>query len=290
MYRRRFGPGRRGYQGSDLARQAAFARLRAERSDGRRVALALLASALLFSCTVLAGDGDDGGELTARPPDPSRLLVPPEPPAEEPLVPGLQPLGLAEPRDGLVYVPAGDEPGAGWPLVVMLHGAGGDPRGGLDPFLRLADEHGLILVAPASGGRTWDLILEGYGPDVRTVDQVLGRAFSRYRVDRSRLAIAGFSDGASYALSLGIDNGDLFTHVIAFSPGFAAPGTARGKPRLFVTHGSHDEVLPIGRTSRRILGEVRRDGYDVTYREFDGGHAVPGELAEEAVRWFLGDR
>jgi len=33
----------------------------------------------------------------------------------------------------------------------------------------------------------------------------------------------GFSDGASYALSVGITNGDLFTHVIAFSPGFVAP-------------------------------------------------------------------
>ncbi len=254
------------------------------------MALALLVSVVLSSCTVLAGDGGGGGELRARPPDPSRLLIPPEPPAEGPLVPGLQPLGLSEPRDGLLYLPAGYEPGRSWPLVVMLHGAGGDPRGGLDPFLRLADQHGLILVAPASHGRTWDLILDGYGPDVRTVDQALGRAFGRYGVDRSRLAIAGFSDGASYALSLGLDNGDLFTHVIAFSPGFAAPGTVRGRPRLFVTHGANDEVLPIGRTSRRILADVRRDGYDVTYREFDGGHVVPGDLAEEAVRWFLGDR
>jgi predicted esterase len=35
------------------------------------------------------------------------------------------------------------------------------------------------------------------------------------------LAVSGFSDGASYALSIGPANGDLFTHVMAFSPGFA---------------------------------------------------------------------
>jgi len=51
------------------------------------------------------------------------------------------------------------------------------------------------------------------------------------------VAIQGFSDGASYALSLGLTNGDLFTHVIAFSPGFAAPAEQRGRPRIYVSHG-----------------------------------------------------
>ena len=215
--------------------------------------------------------------------------MPPDAPASDPPAPGLQPLGVAEPRDGLMYVPAGYEPGRPAPFVLMLHGAGGDPHGGLDPFLRLADEHGLILVAPASRGRTWDRVVGGFGPDVQTVDRAMARSFSGLNVDRSRIAVAGFSDGASYALSLGMANGDLFTHVIAFSPGFAAPGSRRGRPRLFVTHGLHDEVLPISSTSRRILRDARREGYDVRYREFDGGHTVPGELAEEAVRWFLDD-
>jgi phospholipase/carboxylesterase len=254
-----------------------------------------VASAILLSCA--AGGGDGGGALTARPPgsvperngDPGRLLMPAEPPAPERAPSGLQPLGLADARDGLLYVPAAYQPGRAAPLVLTLHGAGGDPRGGLDPFLRLADEHGLVLVAPASRRDTWDLVVGGYGPDVRTIDRALARSFSRVDVDRSRLAVAGFSDGASYALSLGMANGDLFTHVIAFSPGFAAPGSRRGRPRLFVAHGLHDDVLPIAATSRRILGDARRDGYDVRYREFAGGHTVPGELADEAVRWFLED-
>ncbi|HYX44880.1 MAG TPA: hypothetical protein VE760_07540 [Acidimicrobiales bacterium] len=221
--------------------------------------------------------------------DPGRVVTPPDLPAREPPAPGLQPLGLAEARDALLYVPPSYAPGRPAPLVVTLHGAGGDPRGGLGPFLGLADVHGLILVAPASRGETWDRVVGGYGPDVRTVDRAMARTFARLDVDRSRLAVAGFSDGASYALSLGMANGDLFTHVIAFSPGFAAPGSRRGRPRLFVTHGRHDDVLPISETSRRIVRDARRDGYDVSYREFDGGHTVPGELAEEAVRWFLED-
>jgi hypothetical protein len=71
----------------------------------------------------------------------------------------------------------------------------------------------------------------------------------------------GLSDGASYALSLGLLNGDLFTHVIAFSPGFVAKGTRRGNPQVFVSHGLRDQVLPIDRCSRRIVRDLRGDDY-----------------------------
>ncbi len=245
----------------------------------------MVASTLLLACT--STDGEAGGSLTSRPPEPGRLLSRPQAPSAEPPPPGLHPLSLGGPRDGLLYVPAGYRAGRGAPLVLMLHGAGGDPRGGLDPLLRLADDRGLILVAPASRRPTWDRVGGTYGPDVRTVDRALGQTFALLAVDPARVAVEGFSDGASYALSLGLANGDLFTHVVAFSPGFAAPGPRRGKPPIFVTHGVHDEVLPISATSRRILRDLRDDGYDVNYREFDGGHVVPAGIAEEALRWFL---
>jgi phospholipase/carboxylesterase len=101
-----------------------------------------------------------------------------------------------------------------------------------------------------------------------------------------RLAIGGFSDGASYALSLGITNADLFTHVIAFSPGFMAPAGYTGSPRLFISHGMRDGVLPIDRCSRRIVPELERCGYDMLYREFDGRHTILPEIASVAVGWF----
>ena len=133
----------------------------------------------------------------AAAPDPARLAPPPGAPAGEPPGPGLQPLGLGEPRDGLLYVPAGYEAGRAAPLVVTFHGAGGDPHGGIQPFLRLADDYGLVLVAPASRRETWDRVLGRFGPDVQAVDRALARTFDRMDVDRSKLAVAGFSDGAS---------------------------------------------------------------------------------------------
>ena len=186
----------------------------------------------------------------------------------------------------VLRVPESYRPGRPAPLTVMLHGATARAEDVLALPEGLAERTGLILLAPNSRGYTWDVLLGGYGPDVATVDRALERAFSSYTIDPARVAIGGFSDGASYALSLGLTNGDLFTHVLAFSPGFAAPARRVGSPRIFVSQGTRDPVLPIDRCSRRIVPTLQRAGYDVTYREFEGGHTVPPEIAREAAGWF----
>jgi predicted esterase len=169
--------------------------------------------------------------------------------------------------------------------VVALHGAGGSAAGGLALLRAPADERGLLVLAPSSAGPTWDAIRGGYGPDVDLIDRALETAFSMVAVDAERIAVAGFSDGASYALGLGLANGRSFRRVVAFSPGFVPPARRSGRPEVFVSHGEADDVLPIGRTSRRIVPALEDDGYDVTYREFAGGHTVPPGIAREAVDW-----
>jgi predicted esterase len=201
--------------------------------------------------------------------------------------PGLHPLGLRPKRDALLYVPESANPAEPAPLLVYLHGATGSEQQGIRRYSSLADEFGFLLLSPASQEGTWDAMEGGYGPDVRIIDQALTRAFAARQVDARRIALSGFSDGASYALGLGLANGDLFGSVLAFSPGFIPPGGKRaGKPRIFVSHGRNDSVLPIASCSRRLVPELRQAGYAVTYREFDGPHTVPLEIAQEALRWF----
>jgi phospholipase/carboxylesterase len=245
---------------------------------------------LLTACAGRA-TGGMGGETSAGRQDAGslategRLLSNPGPP-DGAAGTGLRPLGLGSGRDGLLYVPAGQDVTKEAPLAITLHGAGGDARSGLSHFIGLADEFGLVLLSPASRGRTWDVLEGGYGPDVGFIDRALGKTFDRLAVDPGRLAVTGFSDGASYALSLGLTNGDLFTHVIAFSPGFATPADRRGEPPVFVSHGTRDRVLPIERCSRKIVPQLEREGYEVRYREFDGPHTVPEAVAREALGWF----
>jgi phospholipase/carboxylesterase len=189
-----------------------------------------------------------------------------------------EPLGVGDIRDGVLYVPDTAERGA--PIMVFLHGATGSGRAHLRPVLGAADRYGVILVAPDSrSGRTWDLITERrFGPDVAFLDEVLDTVVDRVDADTARLALSGVSDGASY----------VFSAVIAFSPGFLAVAERVGRPRVFVSHGAADPILPIDSSSRAFVPVLRDAGYDVMFREFEGGHTVPAPVADEAIRWWLG--
>jgi predicted esterase len=181
-----------------------------------------------------------------------------------------------------VPTPVADHP---YRLVLLLHGAGGAPRQALDLLLPVADEQRFLLVAPKASASSWDLIIDGYGPDVRRIDRVLEEITDTYPVER--FTIGGFSDGASYALCLGLTNGDVFDSVLAFSPGFAAPLVTHGQPRVLVSHGTDDPVLPVDRCSRRLVPWLRTLGYGVTYDEFAGGHELPERVVQAATEWLV---
>jgi predicted esterase len=204
--------------------------------------------------------------------------------------PGQHALGLGSDRDGFVYVPKSYTPGKPLPLLVTLHGAGNTALS-VQYAIPLADELGLVVVAPDSRDeRTWDGVLRHWGPDVEFISAAITQTMGRYDVDRGRLGIAGFSDGASYALSFGISFGDEFQRVIAMSPGVMQPIAARGKPRIFMSHGTSDPIMPIDDTSRKFVPKLKSLGYDVTYREYDGRHAPSPPIVREAFQWFVDDK
>jgi phospholipase/carboxylesterase len=247
------------------------------RRDAIRVIVAAGAAALAGSCrsapnadTKLAPAG--------------RLVARPSPPTSKPVL-GKSSLGLATGRDGLLYVPASYEAAVPAPLVLMLHGAGQSAEIGIRPFLPLADAAGAILVAPDSRGSTWDFLYGPYGADVAFIDRALTHAFERCAVDPARIVIEGFSDGASYALSLGLTNGDFFSRIVAFSPCILAPAARVGRPKIFISHGTNDRILPIDNCGRRLAAQLGSTGYEVEFHEFTGPHMVPPDMARAAMQW-----
>ncbi len=172
-------------------------------------------------------------------------------------------------------------------LVVVLHGAGGTPATALDAFRGGWDEPGLVLIAPASKGQTWSILRSEVDLDLESVNFALAEAYERCDIDRRRIAVGGFSDGATYALTLGVSNGDLFPAIMALSPGGVVAGEQHGVPRVFVSHGTLDDVLPIGRAGDAVVRKLREAGYPVTYRRFRGGHEASPATSAAAVRWFL---
>ena len=205
-------------------------------------------------------------------------------PAGPPLPPGVTALDLGGRAEALLAVPGG---GAGpRPLLVFCHGAGGDAAQSLAAVGAVATARGVAVLATSSAGSTWDLLTGGLGPDVAVLDAALAEAAGGLAV--SRLALGGFSDGGSYALSLGLANGDLFEALLAFSPGFVAPPGRTGRPRVRIAHGTHDRVLPVERCGRRVARDLTAAGYDVVYDEFEGGHVVTPDLVGAALDTWLG--
>jgi phospholipase/carboxylesterase len=207
--------------------------------------------------------------------------------------PGVRPLDLGTAwyrgmrRDGTLLVPAAAASGARVPLLVVLHGGGGRA----DDFrfmLPLAEERGVALLLLDARHNTWDGVDSPFGPDVRFIDQALAHTFERVAVDPTRLALGGLSDGGMYALSIGVVNGDLFTHLIAVSAGFMnPPGPPTGTPRIMLGHGRRDTVYSVESTRDRLLPRLRGNGYDVTYVEFDGPHFITPDAARAALDWLV---
>ena len=196
------------------------------------------------------------------------------------------PLGLGSgERDGVVQVPSTPPPERGFPLLLFLHGATQNGARMLQRVGPAADQMGVAVLAPDSRSGTWDAIRGDFGEDVAFINRALDSVFDRVQIDPARMAIGGFSDGASYGLSLGLANGDLFPKVVACSPGFIIQAPAHGRPRLFFSHGRSDQILPIDQCSRVMVPRLKSMGYDVVFREFDGRHELPPDIAIDALRW-----
>jgi phospholipase/carboxylesterase len=198
-------------------------------------------------------------------------------------------------RNGLLYIPAGHAEAL--PLLILLHKSGGSALewfSGSGSYAPYADKGPFIILAPESPGSSWGTGPKDWGYDYVAINRALEEAFARCAIDRNRLAIGGFSDGASYALSLGLANGDVFSYIIAFSPGYIVKAHARGRlgsnnqvqiPMVYIAHGTGDNVLPIASTSRIFVSSLRKNGYNVEFREFSGSHHLSRQVADQAMVW-----
>lgn len=177
--------------------------------------------------------------------------------------------------EAVIYVPTTATWDTPLGMMVFLHGALRTVDEFVEAFRPAAEEAGVIVLAPYARVGTWDAIRGDFGPDPGGIQVAMLWTFQRWRVDPARISLAGFSDGGTYSLSVGLANGDVFPNVAAFSPGFFIDTEPVGRPKFFITHGTQDTILFIDGTREIIVPELRARGYDVEYKEFEGPHAVP---------------
>lgn len=217
-------------------------------------------------------------------------VLDPEPP------PGVA-VGLLRGRDAVpgrggfsLFVPGRYDPDRSWPLVVALHGGGGDGRDFVWTWLREARGRGFLLLAPTSRGPTWSF----NGPDVDApaLAAMVDAVCARYRVDRERMLLTGLSDGATYTLHCGLQEGMPFTALAPLSgvlhPASLANGSlerARGR-RIRLVHGALDWMFPVA-VARAARDALAQAGADLVYREIeDLSHAYAREENDAILSWF----
>jgi phospholipase/carboxylesterase len=202
---------------------------------------------------------------------------------------GYSAFGLTSPRDGFLYVPTTYKAATPAPMLVLLHPNGSSAQFWDDYGIgELLDDLGIVILAPDSRYVSWDIIYEkGYRSDPAYINFVLNWAFKRVNINPSRVAIGGFSDGGMESLGIGLANGGLFTHIIAYSPGALIAPFQQGKPKCFISHGQADNVLSFEFDRDNIAGKLTSNAYDVTFVPFNGGHDVPGTIARQSATWFL---
>ena len=231
------------------------------------------------------------------------LAQPTPPRSASPIVNAIAPtphgrlIGL--PDEAVAYVPTST--GSNPPLLVLLHGAGRSRMSMIEHFEAQADKRGIVLLAPTSLGPTWDVVriaTEQTSPgsalaerlgyrysgsrDSKRVEAAIGNLAKTVPVDPMRTVLAGFSDGATFALAMGMARSRTFAAVIAWSPGIPIETSqpARGR-RVFVSHGRRDQTLSFAVDCAEIVPLLQAEGAAVSFMPFDGVHELP-EVAKDA--------
>lgn len=206
-------------------------------------------------------------------------------------------LVAGEGRGGFhLYVPeaALGDPRSARPLIVALHGGGGEGRDFLWTWLREARSRGCLLLAPTSRASTWSL--DAPELDATPLRSMLDFVAERWRIDPTRVLLTGLSDGATFALLAGLAEGAPFTHLAPVSgvlhPHALAAGhlaRAAGRP-VYQVHGALDWLFPVA-LARMAKDALLRAGADLTYREIgDLSHTYPREENARILDWMGAER
>ena len=186
------------------------------------------------------------------------------------------------------------DPERSYPLVTVLHGAGRQDEQLAKGLRDEPERRQALFLVPRSLQPTWDLIVGAGRPDLDFLEYAYDLIYRRYPVDPARQALLGYSDGASYALSVGLSNPRVFSAVMGWAAGFklvdeSAIAAGDPKPRVLLEYGSHDPLFPFQHIALPMKADLEARGYALEFRVDQGGkHWPSGEFQGEALDWFFG--
>jgi phospholipase/carboxylesterase len=195
----------------------------------------------------------------------------------------------------VLLTPSEIDPAKRYPLITVLHGAGRQDEMLVKACRDEPEKRDALFLVPRSKLPTWDLIASPERPDLDFLEYAYDLIYRRYPVDAGRQALLGYSDGASYALSVGLSNPHLFRAVMGWAAGFIALDPtfnldADRKPLVLLEYGTHDQLFPFERVAIPMRENLRKAGYTVEFRVDQGGKHWPSpDFLPEALDWFFSE-
>jgi len=207
-----------------------------------------------------------------------------------------------------VNLPADYDRAQEYPLVVGLHGFGGNAdmfstlwyAFDRPEFIYATPQAPYILPEFSGFGYSW-LAPEGASIETQlrmrqlTLDYVQGvvdELKSRHRV--SEVYVLGFSQGCAIAYALAFSRAGEYAGVTCFAGPFPQ-GWLNGEHleaaraaglRVFIAQGTEDapDIIGMSQDARELL---TAQGLAVEYVEFPAGHTLPREMLRQAQMWML---
>jgi len=210
----------------------------------------------------------------------------------------------------LVKLPEDYEPDKKYTLLIGLHGRGNTPEEFISIWKDAGIKQDFIFAAPQGHypflfnnnvGYSWNLRVEDDKSTLETTTKMsigyITEIISElsYRLPVSDIYLAGFSQGASFALQTGLKHYEQLKGILSFS-GFLPPdwfiksGVEVEKAenlRVFISHGSKDRSVRIVK-SREMRDNLAGCGLQVTFVEFDDAHTLPPDVVKKAYDWMMG--
>ena len=158
------------------------------------------------------------------------------------------------------------------PLLLLLHGSGRDGMSQIEQWQALAEQEGLVLVAPNSlNSVEWSMGVDG--PEF--LHEIVEAVRGKYSIDGNRIYLFGHSAGAVFALYMGLMESQYFAaagvHAGAIREEFysSVDNVAKRKLPLAIWVGTEDPYFSLTMV-KGTQSELQKHGFDAQVFEMKG--------------------
>lgn len=121
------------------------------------------------------------------------------------------------------------------------------------------------------------------------LDLTIAAALDEVQLDRSRLVLGGFSQGAMLATETALHRGDAIAGLLLWSGTLISESQWRSQAaqtpplKIVQSHGRFDPILPFV-TATWLRDLLKESGHEVRWLEFNGPHTIPYEAIQASAQ------